>query len=51
MLQQMLGVCSTSLVLPGWLVLGITTGMCDVRTLKTVCHSNMPLANIPAYLV
>ena len=28
--QQMLGVCGTSLVLPGWLALGVTVGMGDV---------------------
>ncbi len=33
-LQQMLDVCSTSLVLPGWLVLGIMVGTCDVQTSK-----------------
>ena len=30
MFQQMLGVCGRSLVLPGWLVLGVTVRMCDV---------------------
>ncbi len=30
--QQMLAVCSKSLVLLGWLVLGYTLGVCDVRT-------------------
>ena len=32
--QEMLGVCGTSLVSPGWLVLGDMVGMGDVQTLK-----------------
>ena len=35
MFQQMLGVCDTSLVSPGWLVLGVTVGECDVQTLNS----------------
>ena len=30
--QQVLTVCRKSLVLLGWLVLGYTLGVCDVRT-------------------
>ena len=29
------GVCGTSLVLPGWLVLGVMVGMGDIQTPKT----------------
>ena len=29
------GVCGTSLVSPGWLVLGVTVGADDVQTLKS----------------
>ena len=31
--QQMLGVCGTNLVSPGWLVLWVTLGLCNVQTL------------------
>ena len=33
MVQQVLGVCGTCLVLPGWLVLGVTVGTCGVISL------------------
>lgn len=36
MFQQMLGVCIASLVWPSQTVLGITEGLCDVHTLKTM---------------
>ena len=40
--QQMLGVGDTSLVLPDWLVLGVTVGMCDIQTSKTLqAHYNV----------
>ncbi len=32
--QQMLGVGDTSLVVPDWLLMGVTVGMCDVQTSK-----------------
>ncbi len=32
-LQQLLGVCGTCLISPGWLVLGVPVGTCDVQTL------------------
>ena len=38
MFQQMLGVCGTSLVSPGWL--GVTVGMWDVQTLR-IRHYNV----------
>ena len=36
----MLGVCGTSLISPGWLVLGITVGMLDGQTLE-IRHYNV----------
>ncbi len=33
--QQMLDVGDTSLVVPDWLLMGVTVGMCDVQTSKT----------------
>ena len=32
----MLGVCGTNLVSPGWLVLGVSVGTCEVQTTTTV---------------
>ena len=40
MFQQMLDVCGTSLVLPNWLILGVTVGTCDVRILE-IRHYNI----------
>ena len=34
MVQQMLHVCGTSLVLPGWLVLGVMVGTCECFACK-----------------
>ena len=34
MFQHMLGVCGASLVLPGWLVLGVMVDTGDVQTLN-----------------
>ena len=34
MFQQMLGVFGTCLVSPGWLVVGVAVGKCDVQTLN-----------------
>ena len=36
----MIGVCGTSLVPPGWLVLGVTAGTDDVQTLGMSLYDN-----------
>ena len=47
MFQQMLGVCGTRLVSPGWLVLGIMVGTDDVLTLKTRHYNVIPAVSEP----
>ena len=42
MFQHMLDVCGTSLVAPGWLVLGATVGTCNVHTLEIRHYNAIP---------
>ena len=49
MFQQMLGVYGTSLVSPGWLVLGVMVGMCDIPTLTTRYYNVVPDLSWPTH--
>ena len=42
MFQQMLDVYGRSLVSPGWLVLSVMVGMCDIQTLTTRYYNVVP---------
>ena len=45
----MLGVYGTSLVSPGWIVLGVMVGMCDIQTLTTRYSNVVPDLSRPTH--
>ena len=44
--QNLLGVCSISLILPGWLVLDVTVGTCDVQILNIRHYYDSVIPNL-----